>query len=491
MVTGLFDHITVSGVMAFIYFMDFVISLFIIFFDKKTPTATLAWIMLLNLLPIVGLVLYLVFSQHISRLKVSKMSENETMMKHFVLDIQKEQIRHGFVHYSNEITNRWKNMILLNLQYADSLLLGSRSIDLICDGKEMFEKLIRDIENAKSSVNVCYFIVKDDFVGRKLIDTLTAKAKEGVEVRLLMDAMGSKQITRHKLKDFKAAGGKYAFYFEPRIRHMFLRFNYRNHRKIVTIDDTVGYIGGFNIAREYLGFKRKFGYWRDEHLRIEGNLVIDLVSRFYIDWRYAYDDTTDLSELITIDNPESDYENAIPGQIVSSGPDELKEQIKRAFMKMISCAEKSIYIQTPYLVPDLSVIDSLEMAAQSGVDVRIMIPCMPDHPFVYHTTLYNASILMEAGARVYIYENGFLHAKTMVVDGEVSTVGSANFDIRSFKLNFETNAFIYDKDFARKMEEQFEKDILKSREYTFAERESRGVYNKMMERISRLLSEIL
>ena len=203
------------------------------------------------------------------------------------------------------------------------------------------------------------------------------------------------------------------------------------------------------------------------------------------------DDTTDLSELITIDNPESDYENAIPGQIVSSGPDELKEQIKRAFMKMISCAEKSIYIQTPYLVPDLSVIDSLEMAAQSGVDVRIMIPCMPDHPFVYHTTLYNASILMEAGARVYIYENGFLHAKTMVVDGEVSTVGSANFDIRSFKLNFETNAFIYDKDFARKMEEQFEKDILKSREYTFAERESRGVYNKMMERISRLLSEIL
>ena len=123
MVTGLFDHITVSGVMAFIYFMDFVISLFIIFFDKKTPTATLAWIMLLNLLPIVGLVLYLVFSQHISRLKVSKMSENETMMKHFVLDIQKEQIRHGFVHYSNEIKNRWKNMILLNLQYADSLLL--------------------------------------------------------------------------------------------------------------------------------------------------------------------------------------------------------------------------------------------------------------------------------------------------------------------------------------------------------------------------------
>ena len=488
---SLFNQITASDVMTFIYVMDFIISLGIIFFDNKTPTATLAWLMLLNLLPIVGLVLYMVFSQHISRLKTSRMSDHETRLRRFSLDIQKDQIRHGFVHYSNDVTSRWKSLIMLNLQYADSLLLGSRSIDLICDGNEMFESLLRDIREAKRNINVCYFIIKNDEVGRRFINALTEKAREGVKVRLLMDAMGSKSITVNKLKEFKDAGGTYAFYFKPRIRHLFIRFNYRNHRKIVTIDDSIGYIGGFNIAREYLGLKRKFGYWRDEHLRITGNLVIELVSRFSIDWRYAANDGSELTKMLEIEKPCMDGECAIPGQIVSSGPDESKEQIKTAFMKMICNAERSIYIQTPYLVPDSSMIESLEMAAQSGVDVRIMIPCMPDHPFVYHTTLYNAYELIKAGARVYIYENGFLHAKTMVVDGEVGTVGSANFDIRSFRLNFESNAFIYDKDFARKMEIQFEKDIMKSREYTIKEREQRGIYRIVMERISRLLSEIL
>lgn len=485
------DHVTVSNIMLWIYAMNFVISIAIIFFDKKTPTATLAWIMVLNLIPIAGLVLYLVFSQHISRLKVSRVSNRELRLRSYMLDIQKKRIIHGFVHFSNDVTERWKSMIMLNLENADSLLLGNKSIELIPDGKEMFDKLISDIQEAKESVNVCYFIIKDDEVGQRLIEVLTQKAKEGVKVRLLMDAMGSKQITSLKLRDFKHAGGKYAFYFKPKIRHLFLRFNYRNHRKIVVIDNTIGYIGGFNIAREYLGLKKKFGYWRDTHLRIIGTSVIDLLSRFLLDWRYSSGEDFDTADAIKQEVFDDRIYGNIPAQIISSGPDEAKEQIKRAFMRMITSAEESIYIQTPYFVPDEAIIESLEMAAQSGVDVRIMIPCMPDHPFVYHTTLYNAGILLESGVKIYIYNNGFLHAKTMVVDHEISTVGSTNFDIRSFKLNFETNAFIYDRNFGEQMGKQFTKDIEQSTQYTLDDRENRGIYKKMMERISRLLSEIL
>lgn len=491
MFTGFSALTTVSTTMLIVYLINFLISVAIIFFDNKTPTATLAWIMVLNLLPVAGLVLYIVFSQNIAKLKVSRMSESEMKLKSFMLHVQKNQMHHGFVHYSNAVTEKWKSMILLNLENADSLLLGNRNIDLITDGKEMFERLITDIRAAKENINVCYFIIKDDEVGSRLIDELTAKAKEGVEVRLLMDAMGSKGITSFKLRKFKDAGGKYAFYFKPHIRHLYLRFNYRNHRKIVTIDNRIGYTGGFNIAREYLGLKKKFGYWRDTHLRIVGSTVFDLVARFCIDWRYSSGEIIDFTDIIANQNDTRALPADIPTQIVSCGPDEEKEQVKRAMMRMITSAEKSIYIQTPYFVPDTPIIESLEMAAQSGVDVRVMIPCMPDHPFVYHTTLYNAGHLLKAGAKIYIYNNGFFHAKTMVVDGEVSTVGSTNFDIRSFRLNFETNAFIYDSFFARKMEKQFRKDMLLSTQYTLEDRNSRSLYRKMMERISRLLSEIL
>ena len=181
----------------------------------------------------------------------------------------------------------------------------------------------------------------------------------------------------------------------------------------------------------------------------------------------------------------------IPIQIVSCGPESDKEEIKMAFMKMITNARKNIYIQTPYLVPDESMMESLRMAARSGIDVRIMIPCMPDHPFVYRTTLYNAGKLIDDGARIYIYENGFLHAKTLSVDGEVCTVGSANFDIRSFRLNFESNAFIYDKDVTADLDSHFISDIELSRPYTREDRDNISLYEKAAESISRLLTEIL
>jgi cardiolipin synthase len=267
-----------------------------------------------------------------------------------------------------------------------------------------------------------------------------------------------------------------------------MKLNYRNHRKLVVIDGKTGYLGGFNIGNEYLGKVKKFGYWRDTHLRIVGSAVHDMNARFILDWRFAS------KESLLIDRAY--YGDAIgPGstsvQIVASGPDSSREEVKHCYLKMIYAAKKNIYIQTPYFVPDAGLLEALKTAALSGVDVRIMIPCKPDHMFVYWATYYYSGVLINAGARVYIYDNGFLHAKTMSVDGEVASIGSANFDVRSFRLNFESNAFIYDAAEAYKIETIFETDIAHSHELTKALYRNRSLIVKFKEGVSRLLSGLL
>ncbi len=477
--------------MVIIYILNALIALGLIFIDdSKSPSATMAWIMILFMIPVVGLGLYLILSQNIARKQIFRMTEAEEEGKTTLLGWQKEAVKQSITADEDDVTGRWKDMISMNLDYADALLTGNDSVEIITDGKEMFERLCSDIENAKYTIKLCFFIVRDDFIGRRLIELLTKKAREGVKVRLLMDALGSRSIGYTDLKEFKKAGGHYAFFFKPLIRHMYFRINYRNHRKLAIIDNEIGYIGGFNIAREYLGYKKKFGYWRDTQLIIRGSALATLNERFYMDWRFASKEEIDLidqSVRYALRNQTGD----IPVQIVSCGPESEKEEVKMAFMKMITNARKNIYIQTPYLVPDEPMMESLRMAARSGIDVRIMIPCMPDHPFVYRTTLYNAGRLIREGARIYIYENGFMHAKTLSVDGEVCTAGSTNFDIRSFRLNFESNAFIYDRDVTEDMDSKFMDDILLSRPYTQEDRDAISHFEKAAESISRLLTEIL
>lgn len=482
--------ITVPHIMLVIYVLNFLIAIGLIFFDDKSATATMAWIMVLFLVPAIGLFLYIILSQNIARHQIFKMSEEEEAGIGTLVGWQKEAIKEQLVDDPSAPGYKWKDMITLNLDYADSILTLNDSVELIYDGKEMFERLCKDIREAKYTIKLCYFIVKDDFVGQKLIDLLTEKAKEGVKVRLLIDALGSRSIGYTDLREFKKAGGHYAYFFKPRIRHMFFRINYRNHRKLAIIDNKIGYIGGFNIAKEYLGYKKKFGYWRDTQLIIKGNALAALNERFYMDWRYSSKEEVDLLDQ-SIRYAYDPGSKDIPIQIVSCGPESPKEEVKMAMMKMINSAKKSVYIQTPYLVPDAPMLETIAMAARSGLDVRIMIPSIPDHPFVYRTTLYNAGKLINEGAKVYIYENGFLHAKTMTVDGEVCTVGSTNFDIRSFRLNFESNAFIYDRNVTGRMNEQFEKDIELSRPYTAEDRAKISVWEKIAESISRLLTEIL
>ncbi|MCQ2550637.1 MAG: cardiolipin synthase [Clostridia bacterium] len=464
------------------------IAIFIIFMERKNPSATLAWILILFFAPVVGIILYLFLSQNIARSKIFKINDDINRFYNVNVEKQNQKLKTGNFTFRDETAKKWSHLITLNQTYGESLLTQDNDVRIFDDGKRMYASLLRDIKLAEKSINIEYFIIKNDPVGNRLLKLLVEKAREGVKVRLIMDALGSVGIKDRKLREFVEAGGEYQFYFKPKIRIINTKLNYRNHRKIVVIDDKVGYVGGFNVAKEYLGYKKKFGYWRDAQFRITGSAVKSLNIRLLMDWNVATGSKVDISKEDIVPSEEI---TGAPIQIVSSGPDSEKQEIKRAMMKMITYAKDSIYIQTPYFIPDSSMLESLKMAAQSGVEVNIMIPHMPDHIFVYWATYSYVGELIRDGAKVFIYDKGFLHAKTLVVDSEVATLGSCNFDRRSFKLNFETNAFVYDEEVSSRMEACFKKDLENCHQLTLELYEKRSRWIKFKESVSRLLSDIL
>jgi cardiolipin synthase A/B len=470
------------------YIVNFFISLIIIFVERKNPAATIAWIMILFLIPIGGIVLYIFLSQNIARKKIFKLTKDEEWLTTNSLEKQNADIQNGSFVYSNHVAKLWRDLIRLNQIYGRAYYTQDNQVEIIADGNQLFQRMLEDIKGAKEKINVMFFILRNDAIGKAFVDALTDKAKSGVEVRLLVDALGSRFVNHGMLNQFIQAGGKYALFFPAEIKIINRRLNYRNHRKLMIIDDAVGYVGGFNVAKEYLGMKKKFGYWRDTHLRIVGGSVQDMNYRFLQDWRFASKEQLDLSKVFFEPTKAA---GATGVQIVSCGPDSDRQEIKRAFMKMITSATKNIFIQTPYFVPDQSILESLKMASQSGVDVRIMIPCMPDHMFVYWATYSFIGEMLKDGVRVYIYENGFLHAKTIAVDGEVCSVGSANFDNRSFKLNFEANAFMFDANVTKELEKVFKEDLKQCRQLTWKEYLARPISIRIKEAFSRLLSDFL
>jgi cardiolipin synthase len=482
------SHPWASYVAAVIYFIEILIAISVIFIERKRPSATIAWVAVILMLPVVGVVLYLLFSQNIARMKIYRLTEGEQKLMETSLHRQIEDIRQGRYRFRNPVEVKWSSLIQMNQQDGMAFLTQSNVVRLITDGVEMFDALLDQINSAQEYINIEFFIIKNDNTGVRLMAALTRAARRGVKVRLLVDAMGTRVTSNSIVKEFAEAGGEVALFFPAVIKKINLRFNYRNHRKLVVVDDRVAFIGGFNIGDEYLGKKKKFGFWRDTQLIIAGECVRDVNARFILDWRFASKENLSLNEAYY--NFQAKGGDS-PIQIVSSGPDSDRQSIKHAYLKMISSASESINIQTPYFVPDGSIFDALVNAAYSGVDVRIMIPSIKDHIFVHWATLQYCGQLLSAGVRVYIYEGGFMHAKTITVDGEVCSVGSANFDIRSFKLNFETNAVVYDAGVTAEMNALFEKDMRNSTELTEEEYAKRSVWVKIKESLARLISDIL
>ncbi len=472
--------------------INILFAIVVVFFERKNPSVTWAWLMLVLIVPYIGFIVYLIFGLESKKVRVFafKAKQDESIHQEYIdsqingYEEMQEQLNSVAQKSIAQITGstHFDDIVYLNLVSGNGLYTTNNAVEMYHEGKTKFDALIRDIENAKSFVHLQYYIFKGDELGQRVIDALCKKVKEGIEVKVLIDGMGSpKKIFKH----FTACGGELAVFLPPR----FVRMNYRNHRKLAIIDGTIGYIGGLNIGNEYLGITKRFGYWRDCHLRISGDAVRQMEIRFFMDWNFSSHKKFVLSNKYFVNSKEKYGNTGI--QIVSSGPDTKWYSIVYALSKMINEADHSIYIQTPYFVPDDNILESLRIAALAGKDVRIMIPGKPDHPFVYGAAMSYLGELLQAGVKCYQYERGFVHSKLVIIDSIISTVGTANMDVRSFKLNFEVNSFVYNEEISTKLEAQFLKDLDDCTEITAEFYHNRTRIAKIKESISRLLSPLL
>jgi cardiolipin synthase len=351
-----------------------------------------------------------------------------------------------------------------------------------------FEALLAAIREAVDHIHLEYYIIRADRLGQRLMDALVERAKAGVTVRLLYDTVGCAWTPRSFFRQLEDAGGEVAAFFPSRIPYVNFRMNNRNHRKVVIIDGKIAFIGGFNIGDEYLGEVERFGYWRDTHLRIEGSAVLELQAIFLIDWNSASTRPFEPDERYFALRRHS---GSVGMQVVSSGPDSDWEQIRNTYIRMIYAAKRTVYIQTPYFIPDESLLTALKTAVLSGVDVHVMLPEKPDHRWVFWASRFYLGELLRIGVKCYLYRNGFLHAKTVVVDRAIASVGTANIDIRSFKLNFEVNAILYDQGIAGELARAFERDLAVCDVMTWDKYRRRSRMTKIAESCARLLSPIL
>ena len=474
---------------SYLIFINMFLSIVIIFFQRKDPQSVWTWLLILYFIPIIGFVLYLLIGMDMHKRKMFKVKEIEDSLNDIIRFQESHLINRELEKRDPEITD-YSDLVLYNLETGRAVLTDDNDVTIFTDGNEKFDALIEDMERAQEFIHVQYYIIKDDVLFNRVKEVLARKAAQGVEVRVLFDSMGCRSVPSKYWKELKKEGIMLAEFFPAILGRLQMRVNYRNHRKIVVIDNKVAYVGGFNIGKEYIGLDEKFGYWRDTHLRIEGSAIMSLSTRFLLDWNYAAKENLFINDRY-FRLPERGYVRGCEMQIISSGPDSRMKNIRDNYVRLIGKAKKSIYIQSPYFIPDDAMLTVLILSVYSGIEVNIMIPCKPDHPFVYWATYSYIGELVMAGANCYTYNKGFLHSKGIVVDDKVFCYGTANMDIRSFALNFEVNAVVYCEKKAMEMRKIFEKDLEHCSQITKDVYASRSLLIRMKEQVSRLLSPLL
>ena len=455
--------------MEHLLFINIFLSIVIVFFERREPRTVWTWLLLLYFIPVLGIFLYFMIGHDFHKQHMFRTKEIEDAM-YSAISKQEETIIRDEFEPKNPRLKKYLDVVLMNLGAADAVYSADNDIEIYTDGKEKFKALYDEMEKAREYIHIQYYIIRNDELWQTFEKLLIEKVRQGVEVRLLYDSMGSRSMKKSDWKRLKEAGIQVGEFFPALLGRLQLRMNYRNHRKIVVIDGRTAFVGGFNIGREYVGLDPKFGYWRDTHLQIRGSAVLSLHIRFILDWNYATKQNLFITDRYFREcGEERQGEEAV--QIIASGPDSKWQNIRNVYLKRISKA--------------------IRITVKTCDDVSVMNPCKPDHPFVYWATFSYIGDLLEAGAKCYTYDNGFLHAKGMVVDGVVSCYGTANMDIRSFRLNFEVNAVVYSEKTAERLEALFLEDLKVCTRVTQYLYGRRSYLVRFKEQFSRLLSPLL
>jgi cardiolipin synthase len=361
--------------------------------------------------------------------------------------------------------------------------------EVLTNGEETFPKIVKELKQAKHHIHLEYYIVRSDEIGHEIKQVLIKKAKEGVKVRFLYDAVGSWKLSKGYIVELRKAGVEIVPFSPVKLPFLNHKVNFRNHRKIIVVDGVKGFVGGLNIGDEYLGKNEHFGFWRDTHLYLQGEAVRSLQLIFLQDWYYMTGEalltTSYLTPSIKIGE---DYGGV---QLIAGGPDNEWEVIKNLFFEMIASAKKSIWLATPYLIPDVDILSALKIASLAGVEVKIIVPKRPDKRIVYYASRSYFPELLEAGVQVFEYEKGFMHSKLLIIDEDLASIGTSNLDMRSFHLNFEVNAFLYQAGSIKTLAKDFLNDLQHSTPIKYEEFMKRSLSQRLFESLSRLLSPLL
>lgn len=447
--------------------------------ENRNPIRALSWVIALIFLPGVGLVFYLFFGRSLRGLTmISRHNKRKLMHRHTPRRVNISDL---------DMSPENRSLVKLSHNLSNGPLTVNNDIDIFTDGVAKFDSLKRDLRNAQKSILLQYYIFLDDNIGREISDILIDRARNGVDVKVIYDHVGSFSARKSFFRRMEEAGVETHPFFRVNFPQLANRINWRNHRKIVVIDGEIGYIGGMNIADRYISGLQNGEVWRDTHFRVRGDIVESLIYSFAIDWNFLKKE----QYIPKVEPVRGVANNNIGVQLVTSGPIDRWNNLSLTFLKAILSARKTVFIQTPYFLPTDALLNALQAAALAKIDVRIMMPEMTDSKLLHYASFSYVTQCLKAGIKIYLYQPGMLHAKAMMIDDNLVTAGSTNFDFRSFENNFECNLLIYDKGINEKMRDIFFQDISKCRKLSLEEWKHRPVPQRILESLLRLISPLL
>ena len=464
-----------------------------VIYDTQNTTKTLAYLLAVVFLPFVGIIIYFSLGINYRKRKIysKKIFNDPKLEKEMVKRILKD---------SNSIFSgdvkpilKYKKLASLIINQTSSPISQNNKVSLLLNGEKKFPEVFKALRSAQDHIHIEYYIFNADSVGCEIIDLLIEKANKGVKVRFIYDDFGSRDIRKKQVPRLLEAGIEAFPFYKIKLISFANRINYRNHRKIIIIDGKLAFVGGINVSDKYINAddKEKALFWRDTHIVIEGPAVKTLQYIFMGDWNYCSGTLLKPEERFF---PTAVVEENASGrivQIVASGPDSDTPLIQQSIMQAINLAKKEILITTPYFIPGESLLDTLRLAAFSGIKIKLLVPGISDSKLVNFAARSYYGRLLSAGAEIYLYNKGFVHSKTMVVDGEVSMIGTANMDIRSFDLNFEVNAIVYDNEIAKELSEAFHEDLKYAAQLDNNRWKERSKGIQLVEKIAGLLSPLM
>lgn len=458
-----------------------------ILFRNINPTKTLAYIIALAFFPFLGLLAYYLFGQEYRKNKIFNRKKilNTKIVKELnqELNHNKEELQE----LEEDLLDDKIKLVRLLQKSNKAPLTRFNTVEILKNGEVKFERLFKDLESAKHHIHVEYYVIKDDVIGTEFLNILCKKAQEGLEVRLCVDDVGSSISNKMKRK-IRASGIEFYFFMPVLFPKFTGKMNYRNHRKIVIIDGAVGYLGGVNITDSYVNKPSRKFYWRDTHIRLEGESIVTLQVQFLTNWQFVSESKLNITKYYF---PNNTCKNNIAVQIAASGPDTDWANIMDAMFSAITSADDYIYITTPYFIPTDEIIIALQIASRSGIDVRLLIPDVSDSVIAKYASNSYLKRLFDANIKVYRYTKGFIHAKTMVVDDIFSTIGTSNMDNRSFNINFEINAVVYEKETSKALKAIYLEDIEDAFLMNAEKWNERSNFNKLKEAFCKLWAPLL